>query len=255
VDLHLQHISHAFKNESGRYLEVVRDVSLDVASGELICLLGPSGSGKSTLLNLLVGLVELQEGKVLLKGKSVPNIRSDAAYMFQQPRLLMWMSARKNIEFALRARDIPQSDWGRRIDRYLGMVGLTEFADWYPARLSGGMQQRVALARALAVESPVMLMDEPFSGLDEFTARELRDELLRISAAEGKTILFVTHNALEATYLADRVVVFTPRPARIATIIEVGLPRPRSLEDPDLLARYGELLHTVLLTNAQVSAA
>lgn len=255
MDLHLQNISHAFKDESGNYLEVVRNVSLDVTSGELICLLGPSGSGKSTLLNLLVGLVELQEGTILLEGTSVPNIRPQAAYMFQQPRLLMWMSARKNIEFALRSRNVPESDWDRRIDRYLGMVGLKDFADWYPARLSGGMQQRVALARALAVESPVMLMDEPFSGLDEFTARELRDELLEISAAEGKTILFVTHNALEATYLADRVVVFTPRPARVAEIMEIGLPRPRSLEDPALLERYGDLLKTVLRTNAQVAMA
>src|SRR5690606_9611908 len=117
----------------------------------------------------------------------------------------------------------------------LGMVGLRDFSDWYPARLSGGMQQRIALARALAVENPVMLMDEPFSGLDEFTARELRDELLAISEAEGKTILFVTHNALEATYLADRVVLFTPRPAAVAETISVSLPRPRSLESQELL--------------------
>lgn len=255
MQLSLEHVNHSFKSSNGSYMQVLDDVSLKVTSGEFICLLGPSGSGKSTLLNVLTGLVELQEGKIILDGQSVPHIREHSSYMFQQPRLLMWMSARRNIEFALKARNVPPSDWGRRIDRYLGMVGLHDFADWYPARLSGGMQQRIALARALAVESPVMLMDEPFSGLDEFTARELRDELLDISQAEHKTILFVTHNSLEATYLADRVVMFTPRPAAVADIVDVGLERPRHLESSELLSVYGEILKKVLTTNASVQAA
>lgn len=255
MQLFLEHVNHSFKSSNGSYMQVLDDVSLEVTSGEFICLLGPSGSGKSTLLNVLTGLVELQEGRILLDGVSVPHIREHSSYMFQQPRLLMWMSARRNIEFALKARNVPQSDWDRRVDRYLSMVGLHDFADWYPARLSGGMQQRIALARALSVESPVMLMDEPFSGLDEFTARELRDELLEISQAEHKTILFVTHNALEATYLADRVVMFTPRPAAVADIVDVELERPRQLESSELLGVYGEILKKVLLTNASARAA
>lgn len=255
MHLSLEHINHSFKSSEGSYMQVLDDVSLEVTSGEFICLLGPSGSGKSTLLNLLTGLVELQEGRINLDGRSVPHIREQSSYVFQQPRLLMWMSARRNIEFALQARNVSQGDWARRVDRYLGMVGLHEFADWYPARLSGGMQQRIALARALAVESPVMLMDEPFSGLDEFTARELRDELLAISAAEHKTILFVTHNTLEATYLADRVVMFTPRPASVADVVDVGLDRPRHLESPELLGVYGDILRKVLATNSSIRAA
>ena len=234
-------LEKTFLRRDGSALPVLRHVNLEARDREFICLLGPSGCGKSTTLNVLVGLVDPDGGEITVDGvRSYRKARY--GYVFQRPRLLNWKTVRDNLAFALECCGIPGNGWSGRIDRYLRLVGLESFADEYPHALSGGMQQRVAIARALAVEPDILLMDEPFSSLDELTARRLRTELLRIWSEESKTVLFVTHNALEAVYLADRIYLMTDRPASVFRKITVDVPRPRDSEDPRLLALYKDIV-------------
>ncbi len=224
---------------------MLRDLDIHAEDGELICLLGPSGCGKSTTLHVLAGLVEPDSGSIDVDGGRWRDFVY--GYMFQRPRLLNWRTARENVYFALEGRGIQREEWRERADRYLALVGLDTFADEYPLQLSGGMQQRVALARALAIEPDVLLMDEPFSGLDELTARTMRAELLRIWERERRTVFFVTHNALEAAYLADRVYVLSPRPATVVDEVRVSLPRPRDVDDPVVHELSRAILRRVLV--------
>jgi ABC-type nitrate/sulfonate/bicarbonate transport system ATPase subunit len=205
----------------------LKSVDLDVGDGEFVCLLGPSGCGKTTLLNILGGLEPDFEGSVRFTGATDPS----RGYMFQEPRLLLWLSVRDNLRFVLDRR----AD-AKRIDPWLERVGLGGYADYFPAQLSVGMQQRVAVARALIVEPKVLFMDEPFSALDELTAMRVRGELLGLWREQRCTVVFVTHNPLEAVYLADRVLVMTPSPGRITQEIRVSdrFPRPRDPEDAAL---------------------
>ena len=194
---------------------VLEGLTFSVERGELLCVLGPSGCGKTTLLRVLGGLVPATIGTVLVGGEPPERAWSRCAYVFQAPRLVPWRTARDNVRLAQELR-IGKADG--RSDRYLAMVGLADLADRYPAVLSGGERQRVALARALVVEPEVILMDEPFSALDPTTRTRLREELLRIWRAERRTIVFVTHDAVEADALATRVLVLTDRPARVAAL-------------------------------------
>ncbi len=204
-------------------LKVLSDLDLAIADKEFVCILGPSGSGKSTLLNIIAGLETADAGTVTLGGKRV-------GYLFQEPRLLPWLTAERNVDFALQGCAVPAARWGELKDHYFALSGLSEFRNYYPHQLSGGMRQRVALVRSLCVEPGILLMDEPFGGLDELTARRLRVDLLRIWRESRKTIVFVTHNAYEACYLADRVVVMAH--GRIRDEIAVNIPRPRDYDDP-----------------------
>jgi NitT/TauT family transport system ATP-binding protein len=204
--------------------------------GEFVCILGPSGCGKSTLLNILSGLDDQYEGSASIHGRSVDKkavAGARVAYVFQEPRLMPWRTVRANIEFALAASNFKPAEWSERIDRCLALVELTPFADFYPLQLSGGMQQRASIARAFAIEPDVLLMDEPFSALDELTARRLRQQLLTIWEKFGSTVLFVTHNAFEATFLSDRILMMTKGPGgRFCDEMELSeLSRPRSYED------------------------
>lgn len=234
-------LNKSFRMKSGETLRVLQDLNLVAHDGEFVCLLGPSGCGKSTTLNILVGLADPDSGQIYVDGTASYR-QARYGYVFQRPRLLAWRTVRENITFALKYFGVPSSRWPERVDRYLRLVGLDQFAEEYPHALSGGMQQRVAIARALAVEPDILLMDEPFSNLDELTARRLRRELLRIWSQERKTVLFVTHNALEAVYLADRVYLLSPRPATVFREVTVGVPRPRDSEDPRLLQLYKEIV-------------
>jgi ABC-type nitrate/sulfonate/bicarbonate transport system ATPase subunit len=215
-------------------LQVLDDFSLTVNDGEFVCLLGPSGCGKSTTLDILAGLTLPDSGSVNVGG-SAGWAGLTCGYVFQRPRLLNWRTVRQNLEFVLAGRGVPRAQWARRTDEYLALVGLTEFADAYPLSLSGGMQQRVSLARGLVIEPDVLLMDEPFSSLDELTARRLRLELLAIVSHQQTTVLFVTHNALEAAFLGDRICIVSPRPAHVVNELEVPISRPRSPEDVALV--------------------
>jgi NitT/TauT family transport system ATP-binding protein len=207
----------------------IEDITIDLAAGEFLVLVGPSGCGKSTLLDLLGGLSTPSSGRILLDGRAISGPGLDRGIVFQQYALLPWRTARKNIEFGLEAKGLPADIRRERAEHYLGLVGLTSFADRYPHELSGGMKQRVAIARSLAFDPEVLLMDEPFAALDAQTRESLQDELLRIWKATGKTIMFITHGIDEAIYLGQRVAVLTSRPGRIKQIVDVEI--DRSAED------------------------
>ncbi|MFN3606424.1 MAG: ABC transporter ATP-binding protein [Cypionkella sp.] len=209
----------------------LEDASFDVRAGEFITLVGPSGCGKSTLLRIVAGLIGKSAGQMTVHGKDVTQPREDVAMMFQKPTLLAWRTAVENVLLPTEiAGTVTDADRRKALD-LLALAGLKDFAFSFPTQLSGGMQQRVALARLLQTGADILLLDEPFGALDEFTREHLNVELMRIVAEVQATALFVTHNIGEAIFLADRVFVMTPRPGRLARIIDVPFARPRP---PDL---------------------
>jgi len=210
--------------------------------GEFVCLIGPSGCGKTTLLRLMHGLLEPDSGQVLIDGDRAATPGPHAGFVFQSFRLLPWRTVLDNVEFPLEIQQVPGAERRTRARDYLRLVGLEDFEHSYPHELSGGMQQRVGLARALAMEPQILLMDEPFAALDAITRRLMHAELLRIWAATGTTIVFVTHDVGEAIVLADRIGVMTRGPAAtLKALLPVELPRPRDLADPRLAAMYGRV--------------
>jgi ABC-type nitrate/sulfonate/bicarbonate transport system ATPase subunit len=234
----IEDVSKHYPQTDGSHLDVLDAVSFETDPNDFVSILGPSGCGKSTLLSIISGLEEPSAGGISV---GTGDAAADVTFVFQEPRLLDWRTVRENLTFALKSKGIPKSAWDERVDRYLDLVGLGGFADEYPQSLSGGMKQRVAIARAMAIEPDVILMDEPFSSLDEITARELREDLVDIWQQEKQTIVFVTHNAREAAYLSRRVLVLSDRPASIVSDTTVDAPRPRSLDDPELVS-LGEQL-------------
>ena len=236
MPLELRGVRKTFRRADGRALDVLAGLDVTVESRGFVCLVGPSGAGKSTILNLIAGLLAPDGGSILMDGRPFDRARHRIGYVFQKPRLLDWRTVRANVEFALEAAGVGRGDREHRARAVLALVGLEPFADEYPLTLSGGMQLRVAIARALAIEPDVLLMDEPFSHLDELTARAQRRELLRFRDKIDASIVFVTHNALEAVYLADRVCVLSPRPSRVVAEFAVDAPRTRGLDDPALIA-------------------
>jgi NitT/TauT family transport system ATP-binding protein len=223
---------HAGRGAKGNDTEVLRDFDLDIHEGEFVSLLGPSGCGKSTFLNILAGLESHDGGSLTLDGSPVRGVSKNVGVVFQGYALFPWLSVRKNVEVGLRIRGASATEKRQTSDRILKTVGLAEFADHLPHRLSGGMRQRVAIARSLAYDPDVLVLDEPFAALDAQTRDFLQNELLRIweSGEQKKTILFVTHSIDEAIFLSDRVAVMTKRPGRVSTLIDVNLPRPRNDE-------------------------
>lgn len=228
----VEDVSKSFRQMDGTRLDVLADVSLTTSTNDFVCILGPSGCGKSTLLNIVAGLEPPTSGSVTVGD---PGEAANVCFVFQEPRLLDWRTVRQNVEIALQGKGVPKAEWDERIHRYLDLVGLSDFEGEYPRSLSGGMKQRVSIARAMAVEPDVILMDEPFSSVDEITARTLREDLVDIWEDQERTIVFVTHNAIEATYLANRVLVMSHRPSSILVEREVDIPRPRSVDDPELI--------------------
>ena len=230
--LSIDRLTMSFRHD-GRLLVALRGVTLEVDRGELVCIVGASGSGKSTLLNILAGLDEPTAGRAHVHGR--------VALMFQEAALLPWLSAAGNVELALELRGVNRSARKAAARELLHRVHLEGFEGRLPHELSGGMRQRVALARALAQDADVLLMDEPFGALDAITRDRLHEELERIWTESGLTILFVTHNAREAVRLGDRVLVFASRPGRVAHEVSVDLPRPRSLDSPELAVIAGRI--------------
>jgi NitT/TauT family transport system ATP-binding protein len=212
-----------------RATEAIADVSLSVADGEFVCIVGPSGGGKTTLLKCIGGLLRPSRGEVLLRGKIVTGPPEELALVFQEysRSLMPWSSVRKNVLLPLRHKKLASAERERLVEESLEAVGLTRFIDHYPWQLSGGMQQRVAIARALAYQPSVLLMDEPFASVDAQTRGDLEDLILRVREEFGITIVFVTHDIDESIYLGDRVVVLTHAPAQVKEVVDVGLPRPR----------------------------
>jgi NitT/TauT family transport system ATP-binding protein len=226
---------------------IVQDIGFTVARGEFVSVIGASGCGKTTLLRLLAGLIAPSHGKVRLDGRPVTTPSRQVALVFQDygRALLPWRTATGNVSLALEAMGVPPAERPQRIAALLAKTGLAGHADKYPSQLSGGMQQRLQIARSLAQDPAVLLMDEPFGALDAMTRQALQDEVLRIVAERGATVLFVTHDLDEALYLGDRVVVLDANPGRIARMVEIPLPRPRNQlstrENPEFLRLRREL--------------
>jgi NitT/TauT family transport system ATP-binding protein len=224
-----RNVSRTFR--AGRETTVaIKGVTLSLERGSFTAMVGRSGCGKSTLLHIAAGLDTGYEGSFTRE-----PVNATLACLFQQPRLLPWQSARNNVAFVLETRGLARREARRRAEQMLDLVGLGAAAGKFPAQLSGGMQQRVSLARALAVDPDLLLMDEPFSALDELTAARLREELVALCAQKPRTVLFVTHNIQEACYLADRVIVFCAQPGSVVADITIGVPRPRQIDDPRLV--------------------
>jgi NitT/TauT family transport system ATP-binding protein len=228
VILAAEHVTKAYPVGSNEFI-AVRNLSLEVEEGELLCLLGASGCGKSTMLSLFAGFSQPSSGRILLRGEPITSIEPRCGMVFQSYALFPWKTARQNIEFPLRMRGVARKERRAMAEGFIDMVHLAGFADHYPAELSGGMQQRVTLARSLAAEPEVLLMDEPFAALDAMTRQVMQDELLRIQERSGKTIVFITHNIDEALILGHRIVVMSARPGRIKVILPNRLPRPRDI--------------------------
>jgi NitT/TauT family transport system ATP-binding protein len=225
-------------------LVALTDVSFGIEEGEFISLVGPSGCGKSTLLSILGGLEQKTDGELVLAGQHHDSPRRDIGMMFQTSVLFPWRTIRQNVRLPGEILGLNKKQQADRADELLDMVGLNGFGERYPSELSGGMRQRVALARLLAHDPRVLLMDEPFGALDEFTRETMNVELLRIWEKTKKTVVFVTHNIGEAVFLSDRIFVMTPRPGRLEGIVEVDLPRPRKTEVMRE-ARYSELVFEI----------
>ncbi|HEY7363497.1 MAG TPA: ABC transporter ATP-binding protein [Methylomirabilota bacterium] len=240
--LEVSGVRKVFRPEDGRAPVVALErFDLAVDEGEFVCLLGPSGCGKSTLLNIVAGFVKPTEGRVSLDGTEVTGPGRDRGVVFQDHALFPWFRVGQNVEFGLKMVGTSRPERERIADRYLDLVGLRSFRAAFPKELSGGMKQRVAIARALANDPKILLMDEPFGALDAQTRRLMQDELTKIWAATGKTILFVTHAIEESLLLADRVVVMSARPGRIKAVLTISLARPRSDVAPDFVARKAEI--------------
>jgi len=229
VAIRVTGVSHQFGEEGeARHVRALRDTSLEVARGELLCLIGPSGCGKSTLLNVVGGLMTPTTGSVEVAGRPVRGpMPHDIAFVFQENALFPWNTVLENINLGMVFQGVPRAERETRARRALDAVGLKDFSQHYPGQLSGGMRQRAALARALSLETGILLMDEPFGALDEQTRMILGEDLSVLLARSGKTIVFVTHSLGEATFLADRVAVFSARPGTIKEIIRVDEPHPR----------------------------
>ena len=232
----IRNVSMSFPGKRpGEQIDVLENISAEVAHGEFVCLVGPSGCGKSTLLNIVAGFLDATSGEVLVDGEPVTGPDARRIFVFQENGVFPWLNVVENIGFGL--RKLGTTERKRTIARYIDMVGLNGFEDSYPRELSGGMRQRVEIARALAANPDIIYMDEPFGALDFLTRMKMRADLVRIWQSEKKTILFVTHDIEEAVQLADRVLVMTQRPATIQEIVDVDLARPRDLDSRGYLEK------------------
>lgn len=255
--IELSGVSRVFTGRSGS-VEALRDINLTVAKGEFVAIVGRSGCGKSTLLRLIAGLIPATSGQITVAGERVTRARRDIALLFQRPALLPWRSVLDNVLLPVEIFGWSKAKHRARALELLNMVGLGGFEKRLPHELSGGMQQRVSLCRSLIAEPRVMLMDEPFSALDAITREELSVELQRLHMETSATIVFVTHSIDEAILLADRVVVLSPRPGRIRQILDIDIPRPRSLgrnAHLEEVARCSAELHELLLDRSDSDPA
>jgi NitT/TauT family transport system ATP-binding protein len=229
VVLAADEIRHTYHSRQGKLL-ALDGVALTVSQGEFVAIVGPSGCGKSTLLRILGGLLVASEGRVRLDGDLLSSPRRQVGYVFQNVNLMPWRTVLRNVMLPLEVAGVEKAEAGQRARSLLLLVGLEGFEAAYPRELSGGMSQRVAIARALVSDPEVLLLDEPFGALDALSREQMNLELLRIWRAQRVTAVMVTHNLQEAIFLADRVLVMSPRPGRICAEVDVSLPRPRTLE-------------------------
>ena len=244
----VDHATKYYKTNTGS-VHALEDINLDIRKGEFIAIVGPSGCGKSTLLWAMSGLHDLTSGKISIEGSEVTGPRPEIGMIFQEANLLPWRNLQKNIEFPFEIKKIDSKPYQPRIQELLAEVGLTGFETKFPRELSGGMQQRASIVRCLAFDPDIILMDEPFGALDAFTRDEMNLLIQKLWMETGKTIVFVTHNVSDAILLADRVVVLTPRPGRVAHIFDIDLPRPRTIEEtysPPFIEKIFEIKDTII---------
>jgi NitT/TauT family transport system ATP-binding protein len=242
--IRIDRVDKVFTTLAQERIRALSDISLTVDDGEFVTIVGPSGCGKSTLLKILAGLQPATEGVVELDGTPVSEPRRDIGIVFQNPVLFPWRTILDNVLLPAEVQGRPMAQARERARHLLSMVGLGDFEKKYPMELSGGMQQRASITRALVNDPRILLMDEPFGALDAMTREQMNLELQRIWSESGKTVVLITHSIPEAVFLADRVVVLSARPGRIARIIKVDIPRPRSmavLSDPEFGAVCGEV--------------
>lgn len=241
TEIKIENLSMKYPNKNGgEPVTALQNVNLDIKQGEFISLLGPSGCGKTTLLRIIADLLQPTEGKITVRGETTRDIRLKKKYgvVFQNPVLYDWRTIRRNICMPMELMGMKKAERTKQVTKMLDLVGLQDFGKRYPYELSGGMQQRVGIARALAIDPEILLMDEPFSALDEFTREKLHVDLLEIWRKTNKTVIFVTHNISEAVFLSDRVVVLSPHPGRVSTVIDINLPRPRDMESKQTTEFY-----------------
>lgn len=244
----IQQVSKSFQKavkQNPTEVKALAEVEFSIREKEFVSIIGPSGCGKTTLLRIIDGLIPCDGGQVLINGRKVTGPGPDRAVVFQNFALLPWRTVLANVEFSLELREVPKEQRTKIARTYLERVGLLEFEDHFPHELSGGMQQRAGLARALAVNPLILLMDEPFGSVDAQTRQLLQEELLELWQREKKTVIFVTHSMDEAVYLSDRVVIMTPRPGRVAEILDVPLPRPRASDDVRRSREFVELTNYI----------
>jgi len=244
VIITIENLSKVFERDGGK-TEAIRNLSLNVIQGQLLCIVGPTGCGKTTLLRIVAGLEKPTSGTVLLDGQEIFSPGADRGMVFQEFALFPWRTVTGNIEFGLEIKGAPVQERTGIVKRYVDLVGLKGFENAYPRELSGGMKQRVAIARALANDPRVLLMDEPFGSLDAQTRNIMQRELLRIWSETKKTIVFVTHSVDEAVYLADRIAILTARPGTLKKMIDVPLPRPRDRVGEEFFEIRRSILHEV----------
>lgn len=252
--IRIERVSKVFETRSGPPVSALDGIDVEIADQEFVTLVGRSGCGKSTLLRLIAGLVPASSGRITIGDREVDGPRREVGLMFQQPALMPWRTVMQNIMFPAEILRLDRRSSLEKAEQLVSLVGLEGFESRHPWELSGGMQQRVALCRALIHEPRVLLMDEPFAALDALTREELSLELQRIWSEQRTTIVFVTHSIPEAAILSDRVLVMTPRPGRIARIVPVPVPRPRTFgEEPhaDALARAEEEIRTLLFERGE----
>jgi ABC-type nitrate/sulfonate/bicarbonate transport system ATPase subunit len=228
---------------NGRHLTVLQGVSNHVEAGEILAIVGASGSGKTTLLRVLAGLEDADRGDVLIDGRPVHGVGTDRAVIFQEPRLLPWLTVLDNVAFPLENRGIARAEARTRGRHYVQLVGLGDFTEALPSQLSGGMAQRVGIARALAVKPEILLLDEPFGALDAMTKITMQEELARIWREEKVTMILVTHDLEEAVYLADRVLILSKEKGGRTREIDIDLPRPRNRSEPRFVKFREQLLN------------
>lgn len=233
TEIKIENLSMVYPGQNGgQPVTALKDVNLDIKQGEFISLLGPSGCGKTTLLRIIADLLQPSNGTVTVGGEMPREVRLKKKYgiVFQNPVLYDWRTVRRNICMPMELMGMKKTERTSKVSKMLDLVELSDFGKRYPYELSGGMQQRVGIARALAINPEILLMDEPFSALDEFTREKLHVDLLNIWRKTSKTIVFVTHNISEAVFLSDRVVVLSPHPGRVSAVIDINIPRPRNME-------------------------
>jgi len=227
--IRVDNVSKVFQTPSQANLRALEKIALDVRSGEFVTVVGPSGCGKSTLLKLIAGFSASSAGRIIFQGEEVRGLNTKVGYVPQESKLFPWLTVEENVGFGLDPKRYSRPDRERQVSQFISLAGLAGFEKYYPAQLSGGMSKRASIVRALAYEPPVILMDEPFGPLDAQTRMVLQDELLKIWEQKRQTIVFVTHDLVEAVALADRVVVMTHRPGKIKDIIPVPMSRPRNI--------------------------